>query len=101
MKMVPLKVSPRAYYSEFTVYETNNYQGFITTMTMKGPGFLAWMSPSNNLVLTIRRDSDTIEEGSMIPYSIFPSRVSSRGYGIGPVCVSVSALTAERFEVRT
>ena len=36
---------------------------------------------------------------------IVPSRVSSRGYEIGPVCVSVcllvSALPAESFDIRT
>ncbi len=31
--------------------------------------------------------------------NFFPSRVSDRGYGIGPVCVSVSALPAERLAV--
>ena len=36
--------------------------------------------------------------------TIIPSRVSSRGYKIGPVCVSVcvsvNALTAEPFDIR-
>ena len=46
---------------------------------------------------------------SQITESLFPSDISGRGYNIGPVCVyvclsvslSVSALTAEPFDLRT
>ncbi len=44
---------------------------------------------------------------TVLKHNIFPSRVSGRGYKIGPVCVcvcvcpSVSALTDEPFEIRT
>ncbi len=32
---------------------------------------------------------------------VIPSRVSGREYGIGPVCLSVSALMVEPFDLRT
>ena len=35
------------------------------------------------------------------PLLFIPSRVSGRGYKIGPVCLLVSTLTAELLEVRT